>query len=263
MTSIASKVAKQYLHRQGTAVRVAARYCQKVANSAYKHKIVGANARFLWGSSHGWTHPVFLIEELPQKGKKKLGRFELGLTLDIFQRLVGTTSIYFDADTLANASGIGPGDGYKAMVSKLQDAIEKEAKKLVANLESGKTLATAEAATVEKEWRKWLSYTNPREDEVFYLNVMPEGTEPFTAMGKDFQVDVSWVEFKAVDPKSDFQLADPHYTIFEEKSPTAARKMFLTLNADKTALKSVAWVDFGKWLTSNKIPYDIKFSSWG
>jgi hypothetical protein len=132
------------------------------------------------------------------------------------------------------------------------DLIDKEMKKLV------------DAANAEAE--KALDYKDlidgPWETQVFYLEVEPHGTKGFTAEGKDFKLEVGWNEFKGYDSASDFQQADPHYTMYKSKSAMAARKMYKILRADPDALKQVAWGAFGDWMRRNGIAYDIQFSQW-
>jgi len=256
----------RYLHQKGTPTRVAARFVEKQArdlHSLLKNKIVGKDARFLWGEPRGgWSQPAFLIEELPQKGKKKLGLWSLNLDLSMFMRWSGMTSIYFSADDMAKKSGISSGDDFKSMVSKLEKAFAKEAEDLAKNVKEGRTKASFDPDEFKKNWQKELSYY-PQKEMVFYLNVMPEGVQPFTAMGKDFQVSVKWDSFSSASPNSDYQLADPHYTTYTAKSPQAARTLFKILNADPEALRNLTWNQFSDWLNKNKIQYKVNFSSWG
>jgi hypothetical protein len=91
---------------------------------------------------------------------------------------------------------------------------------------------------------------------------VPEGIEKFTVEGKDFSMSVDWTEFKTYSPNSDFQQSDPHYSKYESKSPTAARKAYLLLKSDPNQLKSITWNDLPKWFDKNKIQYAYGGSSW-
>lgn len=262
--TVADSVARRALYRQGTPIRVAARHIAAQGKTAredvYKHKLVGKDARILWGDTRGWSRPAYLIEELPQKGKKKLGRWQLVTDLSLFLRWMGMNSIYFNGDEMVKKAGIGSGDNFQSMVKKMEAAFEKEAQELIKDIKSGKTDATRDPAEVEKSWQNMLGH--PRTDQVFYLNVMPEGVGSFSVQGKDFTMDVEWTNFKVYSPDSDFHQADPYYTYYEASSPAAARKLYKILAADKEALRSVAWTTLSNWLDKNKVAYKSHSSSW-
>lgn len=234
--------------------RVVSRY--KSARADYSHKIVGRDARFLWGQwggGSGWIAPIFKIEELPQKGKKKLRRWQVGLDLRYMQQALGTSTIYFYGEDLAQAARISSGDNYDAMVRKLEKAFEDEAKKL----KQGEGIDPKQA----KKWKEYIRYY-PDVDNVFYLEVEPEGVEPFTVQGKDFVLDVAWKKFKTYSPSSDFQLSDPHYSGYEQSSPSSARKLYKILKADPEALRSVAWMGLSDWFRKQDIRTKSLQSVW-
>lgn len=242
-----------------TAQKIVARFLS--AKTTYEHKIVGKDARLLWGASHGWTRPTWRIDELPQKGKKKLKTWYLSLELQNSGHWFGTNTIFFSQDEVVRESGIGPSDDYASMVRKLEKTIKErgdELKKAVGELTSG------DVETYKKHADAWESLLNyyPREEDVFYLEVAPEGTDPFTVNGKDFTLNVAWTEFKVYSPDSDLQSHDPYYTYYSAKSPTGARKLYLTLKADPNALKNMPWSELNGWLAKNKIPVKYNHSSW-
>lgn len=219
--------------------RVARRYHQA---SSWDGKFVGKNARLQW-SRHSW-----LLEELPIKGKKKLKKATLQNP---------SSHGYFDwwiPGNILMLAKLGPNDDYADIKKKVREAYDEayERTKNGTNQREKDHLAKSEWVT-ELQWY---------ESEVFYLNVIPEGTEPFTAEGKDFSLKVRWDKFESYSPNSDFQQADPHYTKYESSSPTAARKLFNLLKANPKALDGVAWTSFGDWLKKNKVQYDIHHSQW-
>jgi hypothetical protein len=148
---------------------------------------------------------------------------------------------------LAKAS-LSKSDDYDKIKKKIGDAVQEAAK------------AVTEELDVKRPWiidsSKW------REAQVFYLQVEPEGIDPFSVEGKDFTVKVEWTNFKAYSPNSDLQNHDPHYTLYEASSPAAGRKMYKMLSGDPKALKNVSWGQFSDWLKKNKISYSTHFSQW-
>jgi hypothetical protein len=100
------------------------------------------------------------------------------------------------------------------------------------------------------------------ESQVHFLQVEPTDSKPFIVEGKDFKVDVSWTDYKAYSPSSDFQQADPHYTLYTQTSAAAARKLYKILRADPEALKTIGWGAFKNWLDKNGIGCDTQFSVW-
>ncbi len=235
----ASKVVERLKHAKQVH-RVVALY--RAAKANWDDKFIGQNARLQW------SRGTWLLEELPQKGKKKLRSADLQNP---------SAHGYFDMWIPGNIlmfAKLSPSDDYSAIKKKIMEAYAEAYDRT----KNGKR--QDEKELLEKS--DWVKNIVWYEKEVFYLNVIPEGVEPFTVEGKDFSVKVSWENFKAYSPNSDFQQADPHYTYYEASSPTAARKCFLILKADPNALKGLTWMDFSDWLNKQKIPYKTRFSSW-
>lgn len=222
---------------RAVALRVVARFQGRRA-SDWEGKLVGKDFRLTW-NYHTWK-----LEELPQKGKKQLGVATMQTNLG-FSYI--NTSPFIHQNILRDAH-IGQSDSYEAVKHKLEKAVQEAGQKVQAE-NPGQKL-------------DWLSKTTWHEDKVHYLKVMPEGMEPVTAEGKDFNVKVEWTSFKAYSPDSDFQQSDPHYTLYESSSPAAARKMYQMVKADPNVLKSMPWAKFDDWLKSNKIGYKVHFSVW-
>lgn len=225
------------------ALRVAARYQRTLLAAQWEGKIVGKDFRLQW-SRDQWQ-----LEELPQKGKKKLRVDTMDGGGSRYSGRSGKARMdaYIPQNILRKA-GVGSSDSFEHVKSKIQSAMDAAADEVIASDPEGK-------------W-DFLKHTKWNERQVYFTEIMPEGMEPFTAEGKDFTVKVEWTSFKAYSPNSDFQQADPHYTLYEASAPTAARKMYQLLKEDPNALKSIGWDKFDDWMKSNKIGYKIHFSQW-
>lgn len=241
--NLAARVAARVLdsrvvHGVVSRLRVARRF---VAEGG---KLLGKDCRLTW-SRHGW-----LLEELPQKGKKKLKKATL-------QNPAGYGHFdWFIPENVLRFANLTSGDDYGKIKSKMLDAYKESYEKLMTN-----------PSHHDKEWMEkakpdWIPKITWYEEDIFYLNVMPEGTDPFTAEGKDFQVSVKWDSFSAYSPSSDFESQDPSYTQYTQKSPQGARKLYVTLKPNPDQLKTVSWANFQGWCEKNKIPVKINFSQW-
>lgn len=235
------------------AARVVARFAKKDLVStvverfklarAWDDKFVGKDARL------SWSRATWLLEELPQKGKKKLRSADLQNPNGI-----GGGLDWFIPGNILMFAKLSPSDDYDKIKSKIEDAYKEAIER------SEKDDKRGGAAYLKAN--DWVYKIKWYENQVFYLNVIPEGVEEFTVEGKDFKVKVTWTEFSSYSPNSDFHQSDPHYTKYVSKSPTAARKFYLTLKEDPNQLRSVGWNEFGDWLNKQKIPYDTRFSQW-
>ena len=191
----------------------------------------------------------FTVQEMPSKGKKRLRR--LSLSISEWAKAGGTDYSVFSTVNLPNLereAGLSRSMSY----DQAKKALEGSMDEMHQNTED----KAGESINIHA------MFNGPYEDQVYYLEVEPSDARPFTAKGKDFTVSVEWTEFKAYSPDSDFQQSDPHYTLYESKSATAARKFYKILKADETALRSVSWSDFSDWLRSKKVNYDTHFSVW-
>lgn len=223
------------------ALRVAARHQRTLLAANWEGKIVGKDFRLQWRRDE-WQ-----LEELPQKGKKKL-RVD---TMDGGGIRYSGTSANMDAyipQNILRKAGVSSSDSFDHVKSKIQDAMNAAADEAIAKNPGGK-------------W-EFLKHTKWNEKQVYFTEIMPEGMEPFDAEGEDFSVKVEWTNFKSYSPSSDFQQADPHYTLYESSSPGAARKLYQMLKENPNALKHVPWAKFSEWLNQNKIGYKTHFSQW-
>jgi hypothetical protein len=223
------------------ALRVAARFQRKALEG--DGKFVGNDARLTW-TRHEWH-----LEELPQKGKKKLKSATLRNPSGYGWR--GTDA--FLAGNILRDAKLSQSDGYGRIKEKMLSAYEEAVKSMEEGRPEEKEMLAKQTWIREVQWY---------ENDVFYLNVVPEGTDPFTVDGKDFTMKVEWTKFSAYSPDSDMQQADPYYSKIEQSSPTGARKLYLILKANPDALKSVGWMVLGDWLTKQKIPYETNHSVW-
>jgi hypothetical protein len=218
------------------AARVAARYLRA---SSWEGKLVGSDFRLKWG------HDTWLLEELPQKGKKKLRVDSMDGGGIRWSGTSHAVSAYIPENIMRSAK-VTSSDSFDQVKTKIQAAMD----------------AAAEEVTAKDPTGKWdfLKHTRWNEKLVYFTEVMPEGMEQFEANGKDFTISVSWTNFKAYNPGADFQQADPSYVMYDAKAPTSARKLYMMLKENPKLLEHVSWNDFGDWMSRNKINYDTNFS---
>lgn len=246
------KKTKEVDNTKVVATKVAYRFIHKTAADRYDGKIVSKDARLRWSDA------IWMLEELPQKGKKKLRVAQMQNPVGIFLgRLSGVVNLL--PQNVLRSAGISKSDSYESMKKKIEEAMLKAA-------ESDVSAGTLPNWVAESKGNiKWY------ESQVYFLEVVPEDVDPFRAKGKDFEVYCEWGEFSASRMKSKAeaeesdayaQSGDPHYSNINSKSKGAARKLYQTLKADPNALKSVTWNDFPKWLDTKKIGYTWSHSLW-
>jgi hypothetical protein len=225
------------------AVRVAARFLRRVIATRWEGKIVGKDFRLQW------TRDQWQLEELPQKGKKKLRVDTMDGGGSRYSGNSGSADMsgYITQNILRKA-GVTSSDSFDHVKAKIQAAMD----------------AAAEGVISKDPLGKWdfLRHTKWNEKLVYFTEVMPEGMEPLEAEGQDFSVKVEWTTFKAYDPDADFQSHDPHYTLYESSSPGAARKFYQIIKENPSAIKHIPWSKFSEWLNQNKIGYKTHFSQW-
>jgi hypothetical protein len=198
-----------------------------------------------------WSRNTWLLEELPQKGKKKLRVATFNNPGGQYGgRYRGMDA--FIAENVLRHARVSPSDSYSEVKTKIGDAMAAASKEVVAK-------AQAEG---DRTWDFLLRSYDWSENSHYFTEVMPEGMEPFNADGKDFVVATSWTKFSAYDPASDFQQSDPHYSVYESSAPASGRKLYQILHKDPQALQDVSWSGFGTWLKDHKIPYEIRHSVW-
>lgn len=231
----------EYLKNASLAARIAARYQRDVLAARWDGKIVGKDFRLQW------TRDTFQLDELPQKGKRKL---RVATHDNVGNRYSGRShdvSPYIPENLLRKA-GITSSDSFDHVKAKLGAAFDAAAEEVIARDPAGK-------------W-DFLRHSSWTEQQVYFLEVEPEGVDPFTAEGSDFTVSVKWTEWSAYSPNSDLQNHDPSYTQYKSTAPQSARKMYMMLKENPAALKGISWGKFPEWLKANKINYGTHFSQW-
>lgn len=248
MSTIAERVRDRFAGEPGVPERVASRFVmQRTAGTRWDGKVVGKDCRLQW------TRYTWHLEELPQKGKRKLRVSEMQNPFGLLGGGSLRASDHLIPENILQDAKPSTGDSYEAIKKKIEGAMEEAADKLLADPE-------AKSSKKDFDWvKKAIQWY---ENEVYFLEVIPEDVHPFKAEGKDFVVDVAWGDFKSYSPSSDLQQTEPHYALLKQKSPGAARKLYNTLKTEPNALKSVPWNDFAKWLDTKKIGYEWQHSVW-
>lgn len=216
---------------------------ERLDEGSWDGSFVTPTARFTW------TMHEYKLEELPQKGKKRLRVSSMQNPWGIIGHGRGAPNDFI-ADNIIMRAKLSKGDTFDRIKAKL----DREFKN-----------AIEVAKRDHPDWwekNSWLDNLRWTDETVHYLKVVPEGTDPIVAKGRDFTVNSEWTKFSAYDPGSDMQSHDPSYTQYAAKSPAAARKLYKILKADPKALARLSWRDFRGWLNKNKIAFDTNFSSW-
>lgn len=246
MDDLAQRVAARFegsSEDDSLSLRVAARFerggLERKGSFHNKGKFLGRDCRLTWGS-YEWK-----LEELPIKGKKKCKVAEYD---NPGARGWPGFDAYIDDNILRDAK-LSASDGYETIKQKMLDAFAEAAESTLAK-------------QTEVKHYQWIRDLKWSEHEVHYLKIVPEDTDPIDIEGKDFILHSEWTKFKVYDPKSDLANHDPHYTMYEASSPTAARKLYQMAKADPNILKTVGWHGLSDWLNKNKIPYESHSSSW-
>lgn len=222
----------------------------KTARDRRKLVVDGKNIRVKVDDTAAANADIY-VEELPTKPLKKRQMRQLYIPYPGGGFKPGDSA--FLASNVLRDAKISKGDTYDVARKKLEKALDM----------AGKSMQKAFDESKDDKWRgrdasPW--FPRPSESTVHYLQVEPSDYKPLEAKAKDFNVHAEWNQWKAYDPDSDFQSHDPTYTVYEAKSPAAARKMYKLLKARPDALKDVTWSKFSNWLDKNKIKYNIRFS---
>jgi hypothetical protein len=214
-----------------------------VKQASWDGKLVGKDFRLTW------DYYTWKLEELPQKGKKKLRVathrtfLELGSSSEV-------NASAFIPENILRAKHVSSSDSYDNVKDKVQEAFLEAAKEVM------------EQTDRAREHLKYLLDSKWDEDNVHFLQVTPENVEPFTTKGKDFAVYVSWTEFEATSPQSDFQQSDPYYSKIVSTAAASARKLYQTLKANPGAISGISYDKFDDWLKGQKINYKYEHSVW-
>jgi hypothetical protein len=221
----------------------------------WDEKIVGNGWRL-----HAEIANGIFLEELPAKGKHrpKLRRATRQSPQFAIRALAGVPgSSGLRPDALVDEAGVSPSDSYEAVKAKIDDAAEKVLDRLRKEADRDPTLRGRIMQVVDP-----VSKIRWSETQVHFLQVVPEGSAPIDAEGKDFTLRSEWTKFHVYSPGSDFQLADPSYTGYASSSATDARKLYMILTGNPDALSGLVYRDLPRWFDSQKIKYKHLFSSW-
>lgn len=218
----------------GIARRVLNRFTR---TASWEGKLVGKDFRLTW------TYHDYKLEELPAKGKRKLrvAHLQSGMSFNTY-----ANKSPLIPENIFRSKNIGASDDYDSVKRKLREGL----------------LEAAEPVIAEDPRMDFLRKIDWSEEQVHFLQVTPENVEPFTAKGKDFGVYVSWTEFEATSPDSDFQQSDPSYSKIVSTAAASARKLYQTLKTNPTALSGISYDKFDEWLKGQKINYKYEHSVW-
>jgi len=182
----------------------------------------------------------FYLDELPVKGKTKLRKAYNNFAWE--GDLQHGHNELLAANILQDAK-VSNSDTYDAIKEKLDAALAK------AYAEYKQKGGTSDVP-------KW------HEETVHFLQVTPADAKPVKVVGKDFTLTAYWDKFKVYSPDSDFQQADPYYSGYTNKSPTAARKFYRIVKQNPDALKSIGYGGLDNWLAKNGIAIEHLHSVW-
>lgn len=193
------------------------------------------------GTRLTWTRTGFKLEELPAKGKKQLRV----ATLQNVQGIGGQERWRdeFIAENIISVAKLGPNDDYDRVKDKIWKAWQAAKDKM-------------------PQFLAWVDQIQWYENKVHFLKVVPEGTEPVEAKGKDFVLKSEWTKFSSYSPDSDFQQSDPYYSQIHQTSAAAARKLYQLVKADPDLFKNMTWSGLSDWLRGQKIGYEYSHSVW-
>lgn len=236
---------------QGDALRreIIATVKEAALEPKWQNTVAGEKVRIRWN-----LHPrgAVLIEELPSRGKKRLQRATFSVQ-DTFSNIADAPNSFMVENLLRDFKP-SPSMSYDQAVTAFKGAIAEA----TAHVDAGK----AQRGRMLHQWERSQLAKLPYQSDVFYLEVEPADYSPLEIQGKDFVMKAEWGEFEAFSPNSDFQQMDPHYSVKEQKSPAAARKLFKILKADPEALRSINWSGLGDWLTQNGVAFETHHSQW-
>jgi hypothetical protein len=185
------------------------------------------------------------IEELPVKGKKELRVLSCNVW-DTIHRLVDSSYLVIPSNIL---------DAIKVTNESTYEEVATKIKEYVAGA----------LVKISEEAGKDMQYACTIGEGVVKANkIAPEGCDATVELkGVDFSLSLSWKEFRVYSPDSDFQLSDPYYSGYKQKSGMAARKLYkLSLNNNEI-LKDVSYNELDKFFADNKICREYIASSWG
>jgi len=205
----------------------------------YGNIFVGDGVRVRWNpGSGGYGHQSeLLIEEVPKPGRK--GR-KIGADPEYWNRSLpskpGRRGVY--VNEVIRDANLDSSMNYDAALKAIKAALSNRVD------ESTLPEYTREQ-TKQMGWPETVSPTD----------IMPIYYRDLDAAGKDFDVKVTWEGFTA-NPRS----VDPTapYANLKSVGKPGAQKLWRMLADDPALLTNELWMNFDRWLKTNKIKYDGK-----
>lgn len=225
-------------------------------------EIVGEKTRIRW---RGHPQPYALIEELPQKGKQKLTRYDF----DISGQVGHNASHHLMMENLVRDWNPHSGMTPDQAASGLRDALKEAFKKWDLDIKDPK----GRNVPPMQDWLRdrLLSRTMFPPKEVFYQEVEPRDYVPIVVRSSgQFILTANWNSFEISlnnsrsDAKmdGDAQDHDPHYIRLVQKSKGGARSFFKWCKANQASLNTMTAEALKEALKDNKIAYEYSFSVW-
>jgi len=232
----------------------------RTARDKWDDVLVGDKVRI---RIQGHPRHYVVIEELPQKGKKRLKRFEftIGDSIMSLNRAGGKVYNYFMIENLKRDWKPSTSQTAEANAKGLQKALEKAFKDL------DKDKVEYPDWVKESLTGKWM----PQADEVHYLQVEPVDYTPVEIKAKDeFYLRAEWNSFQVSlnNGMTDKQLeeyaygGDPHYTKLVSSSSAGARKFFKWVKSQEDDIKRMTGKKLQAAMDAGKIKYKYQSSVW-
>lgn len=215
-----------------------------------KEKFVGKDARLTYDDY------LFRLEELPQKGKKKLRVARMNHDANRLSGWQQSFSNHMIVDNVIRLAKLSSSDGYDIIKKKIFDAIMDSIEKAKQDPSYAQFMQKHKHDPLNPDYYKWY------EDLVYFTQVTPEGSEPIKVKGRDFNFTSYYDKFEVYSPQSDFNQLDPFYTGREAKSKEAARRLYNILRSNPNILSNLYYKDLDGWFKQNRIATRYLQSVW-
>jgi hypothetical protein len=206
-----------------------------------------------------YPYPLIVIEELPQKGKRRLKRF----TWQISRLDVGGTESFLLIPNLKRDWKLSRSMTAERANAALQHAILKA----LVDWKSESPATYPEYAD-----RAMGKYGLPTEEDIYYLKVEPVDMVPVEVQGDTWFLRSSWASFEitwkphGADNHAMWEMqGDPSFTKYTSKSAGGARKLFKFLKASANRPGRMGKMSFDEllgWIKKQKIAMDSYSSRW-
>lgn len=190
----------------------------------------------------------FTIEELPRKPCKQTLR---ATHINTYWAVVVAHRDDFIPSNIMNDVALDFSDDYDTVVTLIQGCIAG-LKKRPGNEE----VERYHGVSVQKS-------------EHHYTKVTPEGVDPIEIQLKDTVLRCTWTKFECWSPGSTMSYGrdgEPHYSMIEQRSEAAARKLYKLVQDEKVRaeIAELGWGGSGiwGWLREKKISFEVCNSTW-